>query len=98
MSLAISLRTKVCCVCGEPIEDQHRISSGHYRATDCDGQYIAVFASWHDNRGCDAVAQGLPHEPGSERGCLGPLAKWMDVEVETTYESPFDPMKREGGR
>lgn len=95
MSLAISLRTKVCCICGEPIEDLHRISSGHYRATDCNGQYVAVIASWHDDVfGCDAAAGVMQDEPGSEQGCRGPLAKWMGVEVEDTYESPFDPMNR----
>jgi hypothetical protein len=93
--IAIELRTQNCFICRKPIEYKDRVTSGHFRATDCDGGYISVIASWHHST-CKAAAEAYPQEKNSEQGCLGPYEEWMGIEVDHTSESPYDVRRRIG--
>jgi len=90
MAVSLDLQTGVCCVCRGTFHNDRVESSGHFRATDCYGAYLAVGAAWHE--GCGGAPLG--QEPDAEMGCYGPWEEWMGVVLRHSYASPFDPKRR----
>jgi hypothetical protein len=79
----IELRIKNCFVCREPIKKGERTISGHFKATNCESDYVAVLAAWHTGR-CDAVAGA---RQADTVGCMGEYEDWMGVEFDHIGEA-----------
>jgi hypothetical protein len=86
--VSVELRTKCCCICLGEFTNNDFCVSGHYEATNCDGEYVAVLAAWHNTKECNLLAdEVLKQMEGGQQGCFGYLTPQLGVTVDHCYHT-----------